>query len=114
MKRTGESGEVMTSERARAAGLRRIPRRHVAEPGEVKLSDSKVRVTMYLDADVLEYFKGRAAQPNAAPYQTQINGELRTIMERSDGGGSYSSLVNDDRFIAAVAERVQGRRAKRG
>jgi hypothetical protein len=50
MKRTGGSVEVVTSERARAAGLRRIARRHVAEPGEVKLSDSKVRVTMYLDA----------------------------------------------------------------
>jgi uncharacterized protein (DUF4415 family) len=76
--------------------------------------EKKVRVTMYLDADVLEYFKGRAAQPNAAPYQTQINGELRTVMERNDGGGSYSSLVNDDRFISAVAERVQERRVKRG
>jgi|SRR5215210_326211 uncharacterized protein (DUF4415 family) len=76
--------------------------------------EKKVRVTMYLDADVLEYFKARAAQHNAAPYQTQINSELRTIMERKEGGGSYLSLVNDDRFIAAVAERVQGRRAKRG
>ena len=76
---------MVMSGRARAAGLRRIPRRHVAEPGEVKLSDSKVRVTMYLDADVLEYFKGRAAQPNAAPYQTQINGELRAVMERGAG-----------------------------
>ncbi|HEX8561296.1 MAG TPA: BrnA antitoxin family protein [Pyrinomonadaceae bacterium] len=70
MKRTGGSGEVVTSERARAAGLRRIPRRHAAEPGEVKLSDGKVRVTMCLDADVLKYFKARAAQANAALYQT--------------------------------------------
>jgi len=94
--------------------MKRLPRgsfrrRHPEyDPEKV---EKKVRVTMYLDADVLEYFKERAAQPNAAPYQTQINGELRTVMER--GGGSYSSLVNDDRFIAAVAERVQGRRAKR-
>lgn len=112
MKRTGGSGEVETSERARAAGLRRIPRRHVAEPGEVKLSDSKVRVTIYLDADVLEYFKGRAAQPNAAPYQTQINGELRAVMERG-AGDPYASLVEDERFISAVAERVQGSLQKR-
>jgi uncharacterized protein (DUF4415 family) len=112
MKRTGGSGEVATSERARAAGLRRIPRRHLAEPGDVKLSDSKVRVTMYLDADVLEYFKARAAQVNAAPYQTQINGELRAVMERG-AGDPYASLVDDERFISAVAERVQGSLRKR-
>ena len=51
---------MTTSKRARQAGLKRISRRHVTKPGEVKLSDCKVRVTMYLDADVLEYFKQRA------------------------------------------------------
>ena len=112
MKRTGAGSEVTTSDRARKAGLRRIPRRHVAGPGEAKLSDCKVRVTMYLDADVLEYFKGRAAGPNAAPYQTQINQELRAVMER--GGGPYATLINDERFIAAVAQRVRGARRKRG
>lgn len=103
---------MSTSEAARRAGLRRIPRQHVTEPGEVSLSDCKVRVTMYLDADVLEYFKGRAALPNAAPYQTQINSELRAVMERGDGD-PYASLVNDERFISAVAERVRGGRRKR-
>jgi uncharacterized protein (DUF4415 family) len=112
MKRTEEGSEVKTSARARSAGLRRIPRRHAAEPGEVKLSDCKVRVTMYLDADVLEYFKGRAAKPNSAPYQTQINQELRAVMEH--GGTSYASLVEDERFISAVAERVRERKARRG
>lgn len=107
MKRTEEGGEVSTSERARHAGLRRIPRRHATRPGEVSLSDCKVRVTMYLDADVLEYFKARAAQPNAAPYQTQINSELRAVMERGSSGGPYASLVDDERFIAAVAERLR-------
>lgn len=114
MKRTDKGSEVKTSERARTHGLRRIQRRHVTEPGEVRLSDCKVRVTMYLDADVLEYFKGRAALPNAAPYQTQINSELREIMERGGEGAPYASLVDDDRFIAAVAERVRGRRVRRG
>ena len=112
MKRIEEGSEVKTSVRAQRAGLRRIPRRHVTAPGEAKLSDCKVRVTMYLDADVLEYFKGRATQPNAAPYQTQINQELRTVME--GGSGAYASLVEDERFITAVAERVRGRRARRG
>lgn len=114
MKKTSGDNEVTTSERASEHGLRRIPRRHITQPGEVSLADCKVRVTMYLDADVLEYFKERAAQPNAAPYQTQINSELRLIMERKGGSSQYASLIEDDRFINAVAERVQERRVKRG
>ena len=49
---------------------------HPVEPKQ-----AKVRISIYLDADVLAYFRARAAQPNAAPYQTQINNELRAIME---------------------------------
>lgn len=104
MKRTEKDAEV-TSERARAYGLKRIPRRHRTKPGEVSLSECKVRVTMYVDGDVLEYFKRRAAAPHAAPYQTQINNELRAVMER-DQGDPFSSLVNDERFINAIAERL--------
>lgn len=110
MKRTEKDTEA-TSERAQAHGLRRIPRRHQTKPGEVMLSDCKVRVTMYVDGDVLEYFKRRAAAPHAAPYQTQINNELRAIMER-DQGDPFSSLVNDERFISAVAERLQKRQKR--
>jgi uncharacterized protein (DUF4415 family) len=103
MKRIKKDGEAGTSARARAHGLRRIPRRHVTQPGEVKLSDCKVRVTMYLDADVLEYFKDRAARPHAAPYQTQINTELRRVME-----GKASMTIRDAlNTIAAAVERVE-------
>ncbi len=84
------------------------------KPEDTNLSNCKVRITMFIDADVLEHFKHRATQPNAAPYQTQINNELRSIMEHSGSGAPYSSLVNDDRFITAVAQRVQERRVKRG
>ncbi len=86
---------------------------------------AKVRISIYLDADVLAYFRARAAQPNAAPYQTQINNELRAIMERettvnssgkslaksavksSRSATDYSVLLDDPEFIAAVAERVR-------
>jgi len=109
MKRTEKAIELSTSERVRGAGLKRIPRRHLLQPGEITLSDCKVRVTMYLDADIIEYFKMRAAQPNAAPYQTQINNELRNIMERGRQAQhtSYDYLVNDERFIEAVAARIR-------
>jgi uncharacterized protein (DUF4415 family) len=108
MKRTNKETEVTTSARARRAGLKRIPRRHLTAPGEVTLRDCKVRVTMYLDADVLQYFKERAEQPNAAPYQTQINNELRALMERNQGN-PYAELLDNEHFIEAVAERVRKR-----
>jgi uncharacterized protein (DUF4415 family) len=113
MKTANGNGELKTSKQARAVGLKRIARRHLTKPGKVKLSDCKVRVTMYLDADVLEYFKSRAVHAHAAPYQTQINAELRAVMDRSSNGAPYASLVEDDRFIAAVAKRVQHHRVRR-
>jgi uncharacterized protein (DUF4415 family) len=105
MKKT-EKG-VETSPRALEHGLRRIQRRHITKPGEVTLREAKVRVTMYLDADILEYFKERAAQPNAAPYQTQINNELRNVLEGQSSAGRYADLVNDERFIEAVAKKLR-------
>ena len=76
-------------------------------------TDFQSVVALELDSDVLNYFKERAAAANAAPYQTEINSELRRIMERNDNGVSYSSLLDDDRFIAAIAERVQEHRKPR-
>ena len=90
--------------------MRRLPRGSFRERHpdyDPATAEKKVRVTIYLDADVLDYFKGRAAQPNAAGYQTQINSELRAVMEH--GGSPYGSLVNDERFIEAVAERLRQR-----
>lgn len=109
MKRTSKDSEMETSKGARARGLKRIPRRHQTQPGEVTLADCKVRITIHVDADVLAYFKRRATAPDAAPYQTQINNELRRAMERdgSKDGEDYSKLLGDERFITAVAERVR-------
>ena len=62
-----------------------------------KLRANKVKVSIYLDSDVVEHFRERAAQPNAAPYQTQINNELRKVMngETSDEVGSADKILND-------------------
>lgn len=74
-----------------------------------------MRITLYLDSDVLAYFKERATAPNAAPYQTQINSELRTVMEREQAQEAaqeavpmfdYMQLLENRRFIAALAEKV--------
>ena len=72
----------------------------------------KERVSIYLDKDVLKYFRQRASQPGAPRYQTQINEALRRDMTR--GGGRYDELLGDEEFIAAVAEHVRQLEKGRG
>ncbi len=64
---------------------------------------------MYLDADILEYFKKRAAPLDAAPYQTQINNELRKIMENNsaDAASKLNDILNDEEFLRALKEKLE-------
>ena len=66
---------------------------------------TKIRITIMLDKDVLDFFKARAAKPNADPYQTQINRALREIV---DGSRTHlrEELVKDEDFISRISERV--------
>ena len=64
---------------------------------------------MYLDADVVEYFKRRAAGLDAAPYQTQINAALRRLVADAIPESDYSRLLQDEGFLQAVAERVRAK-----
>lgn len=80
----------------------------------------KVTVSIRLDQDVLEYFKQRAAPPHAAPYQTQINAELRAVMEREQQAtpppSALAALAENPEFITAVAQKMaqlQGTKRKR-
>ena len=52
----------------------------------------KVRTNIHFDLDILNYFKERASLPGAPLYQTQINAELRKIMERDQGQDQASGL----------------------
>jgi uncharacterized protein (DUF4415 family) len=92
-----------------SGSLRRIPRKHRATAEETQPGNCKVRVTMYLDADVVDHFKAAASRPNAAPYQTQINAALRAVLKAGSESGEYERLLGDERFIAAVARRVAAR-----
>ena len=69
--------------------------------------ETKIGIYIKLDRDILQFFKERAKKPNAAPYQTQINNALRTFIERKDTRRDFSELLNNETFIAAVAERVR-------
>lgn len=64
---------------------------------------------MYLDADILEYFRKRAEQPNAAPYQTQINNELRKVMENGSADTAIveRDILNDKKFLKALKKKLE-------
>jgi len=66
---------------------------------------TKVRITMFVDNDILKFFKARASKPGAGPYQTQINRALREYME-AGGPPPKGSVLDDEGFIGRLAERV--------
>lgn len=70
---------------------------------------AKVRVTIALDRDVVEHFKGAAAQRGALPYQTQINQTLRQAMGRPPTQTLKSELLKDEDFIRSLARKVAQR-----
>ena len=75
--------------------------------------ESKIKMTMFIDYDVMQHFKKRAETSNAAPYQTQINQELRAIMERDLANEVEKldevaeKLVNNPIFLNAISERLK-------
>ena len=76
-------------------------------PWAEKLKGKKLKVSIYLDADILEYFRQRAKSPHAAPYQTQINNELRKVMEGSQENGNLeNNILNNEEFLRALKEKL--------
>ena len=74
-------------------------------------SEQKIKITMYVDGDILDFFKARAKEPNASPYQTQINNELRAVMEnngqKDDDNVVSFSILENPAFISALAEKLK-------
>lgn len=71
--------------------------------------EQKIKITMYIDADILDFFKERAKEPNASPYQTQINNELRAVIERKSLKDEVVtiSMLDNPAFISALAEKLK-------
>jgi len=87
--------------------FKRLPRgSFLAKSGEAGPRNTKVRISILLDLDVLNFFKEKASKAGALAYQTQINQILRTYMEGTESLNA-TSLAQDDRFIRAVAKRVK-------
>lgn len=85
--------------KAKRAGFKGLP-----PPSELG-RHTKVRITIMLDKDVLDFFKARAGKPSADPYQTQINRALRELVDGSRTN-LREELVNDEGFISRISERV--------
>jgi uncharacterized protein (DUF4415 family) len=90
--------------------MKRLPRGSFKpKKGASDLKNCKVKVSMYLDADILEYFRQRAEAPNAAPYQTQINNELRRIMENDsrEVQSIENDILNNEEFLRALKAKLE-------
>jgi uncharacterized protein (DUF4415 family) len=74
-----------------------------------KKKTEKAKISLYIDSDILEYFRARAAAPNAAPYQTQINNELRRIMENDsrEVQSIENDILNNKEFLRALKEKLE-------
>ncbi len=108
---TIEKDEKLTEEEvdSQLDKMKRLPRGSFkAKPNATKLENCKVKISLYLDGDILEYFKKRAALPHAAPYQTQINNELRRIMENDTqkNGSLEKDILNNEEFLRALKEKL--------
>ena len=86
-------------------GVRRYARSRFA----VKPREAKAKISLYVDCDILEYFRARAESSDAAPYQTQINNELRRVMEADTNGKGKldSSILDDTEFLRALKEKLE-------
>lgn len=75
-----------------------------------KRSDQKIKISIYLDADILDFFKQLAADPNSAPYQTQINNELRNVMNRKQQRPDEVvtlKMLENPKFLSTLAEKLK-------
>lgn len=96
----------LTEDEAMKPGTYKVRR----SPWAAKLKEAnKVKVSIYLDKTVVQYFRDRAAEPNAAPYQTQINNELRRVMENgsTDAKSVERDILNDKKFLRALKKKLE-------
>ena len=47
-------------------------------------SGKKVRITIRLDRDIIDWFRSKVEEQGGGNYQTMLNDALRTYMERQD------------------------------
>lgn len=90
--------------------MKRLPRGSFKpKKGATDLENCKVKISMYLDADILQYFRVRAESLDSAPYQTQINNELRRVMENDvrEVQSVENDILNNEEFLRALKEKLE-------
>jgi uncharacterized protein (DUF4415 family) len=70
------------------------------------LQDSKNRITIYLDADIIEYFKN-AGQEAKEGYQTLINRTLREVIRGGQERTLQADLLNDRHFLVELKTKLE-------
>jgi len=86
------------------------------DPATVKTT---IYIRLGLDQEVLEYFKRLAEQTGADSYETPIKQVLREAMEKGKQKAAdlsldaQAALLENPRFIEAVAERVKKTMSKK-
>lgn len=111
MKKENKATDSLANER-NLTGKKVARRRDVGKvvsAGALEPRNIKVHISIKLDADILEYFKEQARRPGAAPYQSQINQALRDAIGGDRDAFPGKALLNNDRFVEALAERVKQR-----
>ncbi|MGI8789029.1 MAG: BrnA antitoxin family protein [Pyrinomonadaceae bacterium] len=76
----------------------------------VSRKEQKLKVTIMLDADVLDFYKEQAAKAGNLPYQTQINRQLRKAMEKAQNPNSQvvtMEMLENPAFLAELANRLK-------
>ncbi len=100
---------IIDSEKEFKERFKKVPRPAFLDKNKV-LKDSKSRITILLDGDILEFFKQRAAEIGNLPYQTQINNELRKAMENLSQPKPdviTMQMLDNPAFISALAEKLK-------
>ncbi len=90
--------------------FKRVSPDRVANPEDVSPEKVKVRITMYVDLDVLNHFKQMAQLPGSAGYQTLMNAALRqAAIERGESSNLEDGLLGNEAFLEELSRRVSER-----
>ncbi len=88
--------------------FRRVPPERRATKEDLHPSNTKVEFQMKLDLDILKHFQERAENREIEALQLLLNEKLRHVMESELKLEEVETrLLNDRRFIAALAEEVK-------
>jgi len=76
------------------------------------LEHAKIRITIALDRDIVEYYKMEANEPGSLPYQTQINQALRMLLPNSREHIAFykkikDELLHDKKFLLSLQKIFQ-------